>query len=295
MDQDATAAVAEAYHDNIEAARRWFEIMGEQQALLRNALEDGQKIDWEAFKTAFKSAAEGERYDSETVDYFLSTYLEQTIAAYRRMDVIGQLADPSNRDEVLRIFTEQYPEVAGTTVDETGYDTGYDAADQAIRHDSYVEQPVAEDAGEAERPAEEPFDEQAWLAFLVAQWAQSDKTWPRFGAQVAANAPHSYQTAVATFRQYVDDHPDKGKALAQYGLDGGTVAAPADQGIVAPKVEASKGETEAEAALREAVAEAQTAMSRIIAENPELADLSEEDRQKALAEALQEFVRTGGR
>jgi len=85
---------------------------------------------------------------------------------------------------------------------------------------------------------------------------------------------------------------DKRSYLAQT-LDRWYPPAPGEQAAV-ENTSTVEQTPDAEATLREAVTEAQTALSMIIADNPELADLSEEARQQALAEALEEFARAGG-
>lgn len=268
FDQDTERAITAVELDDDTRVEKWFEAICE---VYEGGGDDGPVADWDSFKEALTARAVDydSAFDNGFVDAFASEVegLASPLDAIKEMSVTGKdhlaRAYPGLLDQKRAAMAEVGgPEPEGALdVAELGWVT------QAQR------ERLAGGIGDSWPDALRRKLDDVWppwqdsgpdaLVDFLDQWADTI---------VAEAAP-----------------PPRTSGAAEPAMAEGEEVEAETEGDAAEETLPEEAET----ALRKAVAEAHAVMKRIISENSELADLSEEDRQQALAEALQETALAG--
>jgi hypothetical protein len=141
--------------------------------------------------------------------------------------------------------------------------------------------PIDSESDEAEA---EQGDDSAWYAFLAEngpRWDGSEDSWQRFQQWFLYYAEQArVGTQARAFTDYVDGSPDKRAVFAQYGV----TIVDAAQPEAASEDESRRAESPSEERVDDGHRDA--ALSELMVDHPELAELSPEELQQIVDETL---------
>lgn len=208
MDDAAVGAAGAVRHSDTTQAEQWFDVIGE-------AYGESADADWPAFTAALRERAFAASFDSDTVDEFV-TYVESVSS--EPIAVVAQLADPGERDAVLRAYTESVDAAdEAEAVDDEAVDDDL-AAGEPVAAEPVAEETAAEDAPADETPAAARPEWIAYLARWNDQWDGRDETWDEFATRLTYYAPAGFEDTANRMVAYLAGQQDRVAALEDYGI-----------------------------------------------------------------------------